>query len=162
MEWTVGISLQCHNCGCVIKYKITGMIIHHIWVCQLFQRVGENLQSKLFWSVIQLGVPESVWWPLPPALQLSQSVLPGLNMLRPHSLSCFHGSDVQVGVPDGALFWMRKWWRGLIKKKKKKSCYSVSYNLRPVSQRCIIPSLCPFCLLRLIFSWYFWNTHLTH
>lgn len=117
MEWTVGISLQCHNCGCVIKYKITGMIIHHIWVCQLFQRVGENLQSKLFWSVIQLGVPESVWWPLPPALQLSQSVLPGQNMLRPHSLSCFHGSDVQVGVPDGALFWMRKWWRGLIKKK---------------------------------------------
>lgn len=59
---------------------------------------------------MELGVAVSVWWPSPPALKLSQSVLPALNMLRPHSLSRFHGSDVEVGVSDGALFWLGNWW----------------------------------------------------
>lgn len=53
-------------------------------------------------------VAESVRWPSPPALQLSQSVLPALNMLRPHSLSCFHGSDVKMGIPDGTFLWSEK------------------------------------------------------
>lgn len=56
----------------------------------------------------QLGIAESVWWPSPPALQLSQPVLSSLNMLRPHSLSRFHGSDVEVGVLDGARVWSVK------------------------------------------------------
>lgn len=66
-------------------------------------RCGESLQWKPFPSVTE---SQSVGWPSPPALQLSQSVLPALNVLRPHSLSCFHGSDVEVGVPDGVLFWV--------------------------------------------------------
>lgn len=44
------------------------------------------------------------------ALQLSPPVLPALDMLRPHSLSRFHGSDVEVGVFDGALFWLGNQW----------------------------------------------------
>lgn len=53
-------------------------------------------------------VAESVRWPSPPALQLSQSVFPALNMLRPHSLSCFHGSNVKMGIPDGTFLWSEK------------------------------------------------------
>lgn len=55
-----------------------------------------------------LSVAESGQWPSPPVLQLTQSVLPALNVLRPHSVSRFHGSDVEVGVPDGALFWVKE------------------------------------------------------
>lgn len=55
--------------------------------------------------LLEFGVAASVRWPSPPALQLSQPVLSALNMLRPHSLRCFHGSDVEVGVPNGVIFW---------------------------------------------------------
>ncbi|MEQ2217360.1 hypothetical protein XENOCAPTIV_006711, partial [Xenoophorus captivus] len=57
---------------------------------------GRSCSGELLWSAFELGVTESDRWPSPPAFQLSQPVLSALNVLRPHSLSRFHGSDVEL------------------------------------------------------------------
>lgn len=87
------ISAHSSSCGC-------NEVRHRLHPCILAYSKGQK-DSEVK-SLIALWAAESVWWPS--VLQLSQPVLPALSMLRPHSLSRFHGSDVQVGVPDGALF----------------------------------------------------------
>lgn len=80
---------QRHNCGCVPCARIRATD----------GRVGRSV-CRGGWGV--KTEVESARRPPSTALQPTRPALPALNMLRPHSTSRRHGSDVKVGVADGA------------------------------------------------------------
>lgn len=77
---------QRHNCGCVQGARIRAT-----------DGRGWRLLCRGGWGV----KAEAKSARRPPSADL-QPARPAPNMLRPHSTSRRHGSDVKVGVADGA------------------------------------------------------------
>lgn len=99
-------SPQWNGCVCGNFCTLAQLCVFKVWWLTAFEHFSLFRQIQNHPTVIESSAAESGWWPSPPVLQLTQSVLPVLNMLCPHSVSCFHGSDVEVGIPDWALFWV--------------------------------------------------------